>query len=163
MKQVSELSPHKGAASAWLSFSSKCEDHTGAWLWAHLRADCPARPMRSPCDESTVTHTCLESFKHIKHLLHVQTQAKTTTPFSPDATTVLAHNVFSMLRLSWTGGSLSSYSGREKKEKCKLATFLLFILQISTVLKQVHQLHSINKQRKSSEKIGKKTGIYTGF
>lgn len=48
--------------------------------------------------------------------------------------------------------------GREKKEKCKLATFLLFILQISTVLKQVHQLHSINKQRKSSEKIGKKTG-----
>lgn len=47
--------------------------------------------------------------------------------------------------------------GREER-KCKLATFLLFILQISTVLKQVHQLHSISKQRKSSENIGKKTG-----
>lgn len=32
----------------------------------------------------------------------------------PEATTVLAHNVFSILRLSWTAGSLSSC---EKKEE----------------------------------------------
>ena len=53
---------------------------------------------------------------------------------------------------------------RERKErKMQISNFLLLILQISTVLKQVHQLYSTNKQRKSSEKIGKKTGIYTRF
>lgn len=40
----------------------------------------------------------------------------------PDATMVLAHSVFSMLRLSWTGGSQSSCSQREG-ENSKLATF----------------------------------------
>ena len=53
---------------------------------------------------------------------------------------------------------------RERKErKMQISNFLLLILQISTVLKQVHQLHSTNKQRKSSEQIGKKTGIYTCY
>lgn len=44
--------------------------------------------------------------------------------FLPDATTVLAHNVFSMLRLSWMGGSLSSCSGRKKENNTKLPIFI---------------------------------------
>ena len=91
-------------------------------------ADCQAGPRRSPVMKA-LWHMLVWSHLNTQSISYMcKLNTKTTTPFSPDATTVLAHNVFSMLRLSWTGGSLSSYSGREKKEKCKLATFLLLIL-----------------------------------
>lgn len=77
--------------------------------------------------------------------------------FLPDATTVLAHNVFSMLRLSWMGGSLSSCSGKEKENNTKLPIFVLLTLQISIALKRSPQLDPVDHQWKGNAKYdGKK-------
>lgn len=53
-----------------------------------------------PVVQSTLTNVCLESLKNTKRLLCVRIHVKNRAYFSPDATTVLAHKVFSMLRLS---------------------------------------------------------------
>lgn len=72
-----------------------------------------------------------------------------TSPL-PDATMVLAHNVFSILRLSWMGGSLSSCSGKKKTKQNWKISNVLFTFQVSAVLekKHAHLLYPTNYKYK---------------
>lgn len=48
----------------------------------------------------TSNNACLESPQNTKRPLSASMHSKSRTCYLPDATTVLAHSVFSMLRLS---------------------------------------------------------------
>lgn len=74
--------------------------------------------VRSLCGTRHSQRTA-QSLQYTKHHLYVRADANERTRFIPDATMVLAHSVFSMLRLSWTGGSQSSCSEREKGKNGK--------------------------------------------
>lgn len=69
--------------------------------------------------------TCDEYFRPWSFISRIHSgEAKMSRKGSPDATTVLAHSVFSMLKLSWMGGSQSSWG---KKKKCESASRTCFI------------------------------------